>query len=54
VEFFRDSESKIYEWFSVGQALSIPMVLAAALFAWYAYHASSKASSKALGTKTVK
>ena len=54
VEFFRDSESKIYEWFSVGQALSIPMVLAAALFAWYAYHASAKAPSKALGTKTVK
>jgi phosphatidylglycerol:prolipoprotein diacylglycerol transferase len=40
VEFFRDSESKIYAWFSVGQALSVPMLLAAALFAWYAYRTS--------------
>jgi phosphatidylglycerol:prolipoprotein diacylglycerol transferase len=37
-EFFRDSESKIYGWFSMGQALSLPMWIAAALVFWYAYH----------------
>lgn len=46
VEFFRFSEAKIYSWFSVGQALSIPMLLAAALFAWYAYRASNAKSVK--------
>ena len=35
-EFFRDSESKLYGWFSMGQALSLPMWAAAALFFWYA------------------
>ena len=36
VEFFRDSESKIAGWFSMGQALSLPMWAAAAFFFWYA------------------
>jgi len=36
VEFFRDSESKIYAWFSMGQLLSLPMWAAAAFFLWYA------------------
>jgi phosphatidylglycerol:prolipoprotein diacylglycerol transferase len=36
VEFFRDSESKIWLWFSMGQALSLPMWAAAAFFIWYA------------------
>jgi phosphatidylglycerol:prolipoprotein diacylglycerol transferase len=35
-EFFRDSESMIYGWFSMGMALSLPMWLAAAFFFWYA------------------
>jgi phosphatidylglycerol:prolipoprotein diacylglycerol transferase len=35
-EFFRDSESKIAGWFSMGQALSLPMWAAAALIFWYA------------------
>jgi phosphatidylglycerol---prolipoprotein diacylglyceryl transferase len=35
-EFFRDSESMIYGWFSMGMALSIPMWLTAAFFFWYA------------------
>lgn len=35
-EFFRDSESKIAGWFSMGQALSLPMWAAAAFFLWYA------------------
>ena len=35
-EFFRDSESKLYGWFSMGQALSLPMWAAAAFFFWYA------------------
>jgi phosphatidylglycerol:prolipoprotein diacylglycerol transferase len=35
-EFFRDSESKIAGWFSMGQALSLPMWAAAAFFFWYA------------------
>jgi phosphatidylglycerol:prolipoprotein diacylglycerol transferase len=45
-EFFRDSESKIYAWFSVGQALSIPMLVVALLFAWYAYRAAELKSAK--------
>ena len=36
-EFFRDSESKLYDWFSMGQMLSLPMWAAAAFFFWYAY-----------------
>ncbi len=36
-EFFRDSESKIYGWFSMGQALSLPMWIAAAVLFWIAY-----------------
>jgi phosphatidylglycerol---prolipoprotein diacylglyceryl transferase len=36
-EFFRDSESKIYGWFSMGQALSLPMWIAAAFLFWYAF-----------------
>src|SRR5262245_40249396 len=35
-EFFRDSESKIVDWFSMGQLLSLPMWAAAAYFLWYA------------------
>jgi phosphatidylglycerol:prolipoprotein diacylglycerol transferase len=35
-EFFRDSESKIAGWFSMGQALSLPMWAAAAFLFWYA------------------
>lgn len=46
VEFFRDSESKISGWFSMGQALSLPMILAAGLFAWYAYRASAATTVK--------
>ena len=42
-EFFRDSESKIYGWFSMGQALSLPMWAAAAFFFWWAYHRSAAA-----------
>jgi phosphatidylglycerol:prolipoprotein diacylglycerol transferase len=34
-EFFRDSESKLYGWFSMGQALSLPMWAAAAFFFWW-------------------
>lgn len=36
VEFFRDSESMIFGWFSMGMALSLPMWAAAAFFFWYA------------------
>jgi phosphatidylglycerol---prolipoprotein diacylglyceryl transferase len=36
-EFFRDSESMIAGWFSMGMLLSIPMWAAAALFVWIAY-----------------
>jgi phosphatidylglycerol---prolipoprotein diacylglyceryl transferase len=36
VEFFRDSESKIWGWFSMGQALSLPMWAGAAFFLWWA------------------
>jgi phosphatidylglycerol:prolipoprotein diacylglycerol transferase len=35
-EFFRDSESIIVGWFSMGQALSLPMWFAAAFFFWFA------------------
>lgn len=45
-EFFRDSESMIYAWFSVGQALSLPMILVAGLFAWYAYRSSEPKIAK--------
>jgi len=36
VEFFRDSESMISGWFSMGMLLSIPMWLAAGVFFWLA------------------
>src|SRR5215472_1277956 len=36
VEFFRDSESKLLGWFSMGMALSIPLWAAAAYFFWRA------------------
>ena len=42
-EFFRDSESKLYGWFSMGQALSLPMWAAAAFFFWYALRQTAKA-----------
>ncbi len=42
-EFFRDSESKIYDWFSMGQLLSLPMWAAAAFFLWYALSKPAKA-----------
>ena len=44
-EFFRDSESKLYGWFSMGQALSLPMWAAAALFFWYALRTPADAKS---------
>jgi phosphatidylglycerol:prolipoprotein diacylglycerol transferase len=44
-EFFRDSESKLYGWFSMGQALSLPMWAAAAFFFWYALRATADAKS---------
>jgi len=43
-EFFRDSESKIYGWFSMGQALSLPMWAAAAFFFWYGLRAQARAA----------
>jgi phosphatidylglycerol:prolipoprotein diacylglycerol transferase len=36
-EFFRDSESMIAGWFSMGMLLSIPMWIGAAFFIWAAY-----------------
>jgi phosphatidylglycerol:prolipoprotein diacylglycerol transferase len=42
-EFFRDSESKIAGWFSMGQALSLPMWAAAAFFFWYAFSRAAEA-----------
>lgn len=36
-EFFRDSESMIAGWFSMGMLLSLPMWLAAVFFLWVAY-----------------
>jgi phosphatidylglycerol:prolipoprotein diacylglycerol transferase len=44
VEFFRDSESMIYGWFSMGQLLSLPMWVAAAYFLWYAAQKPAKAA----------
>jgi phosphatidylglycerol:prolipoprotein diacylglycerol transferase len=44
VEFFRDSESMIYGWFSMGQLLSLPMWAAAAFFLWYAMQKPAKAA----------
>jgi phosphatidylglycerol:prolipoprotein diacylglycerol transferase len=44
VEFFRDSESMIYGWFSMGQLLSLPMWAAAAYFLWYAAQRPAKAA----------
>jgi phosphatidylglycerol:prolipoprotein diacylglycerol transferase len=44
-EFFRDSESKLVDWFSMGQLLSLPMWAAAAFFFWYALRESQKAKS---------
>jgi phosphatidylglycerol---prolipoprotein diacylglyceryl transferase len=44
-EFFRDSESKIAGWFSMGQALSLPMWAAAAFFFWYALSREATAKS---------
>lgn len=41
-EFFRDSESKLYDWFSMGQALSLLMWAAAACVFWYAHRAPRK------------
>jgi len=43
-EFFRDSESKILDWFSMGQALSLPMWGAAAFFFWYALRSGARAA----------
>ena len=42
-EFFRDSESKIYGWFSMGQALSLPMWAAAVFVFWYVMREPAKA-----------
>jgi phosphatidylglycerol:prolipoprotein diacylglycerol transferase len=44
-EFFRDSESKLVDWFSMGQLLSLPMWAAAAIFFWYSLRESQKAKS---------
>ncbi len=43
VEFFRDSESMIYGWFSMGMLLSLPMWAAAAFFFWVALKPQTKA-----------
>jgi len=45
VEFFRDSESKLLGWFSMGMALSIPLWAAAAYFLWRAYKPSLRHAS---------
>ena len=42
-EFFRDSESKLVDWFSMGQLLSLPMWAAAVFFFWYSLRESAKA-----------
>lgn len=34
VEFYRDSESKLFGWFSMGMVLSIPLWMLAAYFLW--------------------
>jgi phosphatidylglycerol:prolipoprotein diacylglycerol transferase len=44
VEFFRDSESMIYGWFSMGQLLSLPMWAAALYFLWYTVQKPAKAA----------
>jgi phosphatidylglycerol:prolipoprotein diacylglycerol transferase len=45
-EFFRDSESMIAGWFSMGQALSLPMWFAAALFFWFALSRREQTKAK--------
>jgi phosphatidylglycerol:prolipoprotein diacylglycerol transferase len=45
VEFFRDSESKLFGWFSMGMALSVPLWAAAAYFFWCAYRPSARTAS---------
>jgi len=42
-EFFRDSESMIYGWFSMGMALSLLMWAAAAFFFWVALKKPARA-----------
>ena len=37
VEFYRDSESKLFGWFSMGMALSIPLWMLAAYFFWMSW-----------------
>ena len=49
-EFFRDSESMIYGWFSMGMLLSIPMWLAAAFFVWIAFKQPAWATPRAQET----
>jgi phosphatidylglycerol:prolipoprotein diacylglycerol transferase len=46
VELVRDSESVIAGWFSMGQALSLPMLAIAALFVLIAYRAPRAAKSQ--------
>jgi len=41
-EFFRDSESKLFGWFSMGMFLSLPMWAAAAFLFWWAYRKPAK------------
>ncbi len=43
VEFFRDSESMIYGWFSMGMALSLPMWAAAIFLFWLALKKPARA-----------
>jgi phosphatidylglycerol:prolipoprotein diacylglycerol transferase len=45
VEFFRDSESKLLGWFSMGMLLSIPLWAAAVYFFWRAYKPQPNAAS---------
>lgn len=47
VEFFRDSESKLAGWFTMGMALSIPLWLIAAYFFWLAYREKPAAAAPA-------
>ena len=51
-EFFRDSESMISGWFSMGMLLSIPMWIAAAFFFWVAYKKPKWAQTPAKGNPT--
>lgn len=46
-ELFRDSESMLYGWFSMGMALSLPMWAAAAFFFWQAYRNPPATGGKA-------